>query len=79
MVTPQFKVTKKTLSNTIKKKIFVAGNSVTNALRSNELSAGERSVTVMKHPGCSTEDMTDDINPFCEEKARYHLITHGNK
>ena len=51
--TPQFKVTRKTPFNTNKKKVIVADDSITKALRSDELSTRERSVTVMKHIGCS--------------------------
>ena len=61
METPQLKVTRKIPSNTIKKKVFVVGDSITRFLRSDELPTTERSVTVMKHSGCSTEDMTDYI------------------
>ena len=64
MEIPQFKVTRKTPSNTIRKKFFVAGDSITKFLRSEELSTSERSVTLMKHPGSSTEDMTDYIKPI---------------
>ena len=38
METPQFKVTRKTPSNAIKKKVIVAGDSITKFLRSDELS-----------------------------------------
>ena len=62
--TPQFKVTRKTPFNTNKKKVIVEGDSITKFLRSNELSSSERSVTVMKHHGCSTEDMIDYIKPI---------------
>ena len=51
--TPQFKVTRKTPFNTNKKKVIVVDDSITKALRSDELSTRERSVTVMKHIGCS--------------------------
>ena len=54
--TPNFKVTRITTFNTNKKKVTVVGHSITKFLHSDELSTSERSVTVMKHPGCSTED-----------------------
>ena len=44
---PQFKVTRKTLLNTNKKKVIVVGNSITKFLCSDELSTSERSVSVM--------------------------------
>ena len=47
--TPQFKVKKKTPSNTIRKKV---GDSITDFLRSDELSTNELSVTFIKHSGC---------------------------
>ena len=77
METPQFKVTRKTPSNTIKKKVFVVGDSITKFLRSDELSTSERSVTVMKHPGCSTEDMTDYIKPIARKKPDTILLHVG--
>ena len=43
-------------------------------LRSDELSTSERSVTVIKHPGCSTEDMTDYINPFVRKELDIILL-----
>ena len=55
--TLQFKVTRKTPFNTNKKKVIVVGDSITKFLHTDELSTSERSVTVMKHPGCSTEDI----------------------
>ena len=66
--TPHFKVTRKTTCNTNKKKVIVVGDSITKFLRSDELSNSERSVTVMKHPGGSTEDMTDYIEPIARKK-----------
>ena len=77
METPQFKVTRKTPSNTIKKKVIVVGDSITKFLRSDELSTSERSVTVMKHPGCSTEDMTDYIKPIARKKPDTILLHVG--
>ena len=51
--TPQSKVTRKTPFNRNKKIVIVVDDSITKALRSDELSTRERSVTVMKHIGCS--------------------------
>ena len=65
METPQFKVTRKTPFNTKKKKVIVVGGgSITKFLRSDKMSTSEHSVTVMKHPGCSTEDMIDYTKPI---------------
>ena len=50
METLQFKVTRKTPSNAIKKKVIVVSDSITKFLRSDELSTSERSITIMKHP-----------------------------
>ena len=44
METPQFKVTRKTPSNTIKKKVIGVGDSITKSLRSDELTTSERSL-----------------------------------
>ena len=75
--TPQFKVTRKTPSNTIKKKVTVIGDSVTKYLRSDELSTSERSVTFMKHPGCSTKNMTDYIKPIAKKNSDTILLHVG--
>ena len=77
METPQIKVTRKTPSNTIKKKVIVVGDSITKFLRSDELSTSERSVTVMKHPVCSTEDMTDYTKPIARKKPDTILLHVG--
>ena len=73
----QFKVARKTLSNSIKKKVIVVGDSITKFLRSDELPTSESSVTVMKHPGCSTEDMTDYIKPIARKKPDTILLHVG--
>ena len=75
--TLHFKVIRKTLFNTNKKKVIVAGNSITKFLRSDELSTSERSVTVMKHPGCSTENMIDCIKPIARKKPDTILLNVG--
>ena len=77
METPQFKVTRKTTSNTVKKNVFVVSDSITKFLRSDELSTSKRSVTVMKHPGCSTEDMTDYIKIIAKKKPDTILLHVG--
>ena len=77
METPQFKVKRKTPSYKIKKKVIVVGDSITKLLRSDELRTSERSVTVMKHPGCSTEDMTDYIKPIARKKPDTILLHVG--
>ena len=75
--TPQFKLTRKTLSNTSKKKVIVAGNSITKFLRSVKLPTSERSITVMKHRGCSTEDMIDYVKPIARKKPDTILLYVG--
>ena len=76
METPQFKVTRETPSNTIKKKVGVVGGSIRKFLRSDELSTSERSVNVIKHPGFSTEDMTDYIEPIARKKPDTKAIVN---
>ena len=73
----QFKVARKTLSDSIKKEIIVAGDSITKFLRSDELSTSECSVTVMKHPGCSTENMTDYVKPIARKNPDTILLHVG--
>ena len=77
MEIPQFKVTRKTPSNTIKKKVIVVGDSITKFLCSDELSTSERSVTFMKHPGCSTENMTDYIKSIARKNSDIILLHVG--
>ena len=77
METPHFKVTRKTTFNTNKKKVIVVGDSVTKFLHSDQLSTSERSVTVVKHPGSSTEDMTDYIKPIARKKPNTILLHVG--
>ena len=77
METPQFKVTRKSSFNTNKKKVIVAGDSKTKFLRSDELSTSERSVTVMKHPECSTEDVIGYIKPIARKKPDNILLHVG--
>ena len=38
------------------------------------MSTSEHSVTVMKHPGCSTGDMTDYIKPIARKKQDTILL-----
>ena len=68
METPQLKVTWKTPFNTNKKKVIVVGDSIRKFLRSDELSTSERSVTVIKQPVYSKEDMIDYIKPIARKK-----------
>ena len=75
--TPHFKVTRKTTFNANKKKVIVVGDSITKFLRSDELSTSERSVTVMKHPDCFTEGMTDYIKPIARKKPDIILLHVG--
>ena len=75
--TPQFKVTTKTQFNTNKKKVIMVGDSITKFLRSDELSTSKCSVTVMKHPGCSTEDMIDCIKHIARKKPGTILLDIG--
>ena len=77
METSHFKVTRKTTFNTNKKKVIIVGDSITKFLRSDESPTSERSVTVMKHPGCSTEDMTDYIKPIARKKPGIILLHVG--
>ena len=46
-------------------------------LRCDELSTSERSITVMKHPGCSTEDMRNYIKPIARKKPDTILLHVG--
>ena len=41
------------------------------------MSTTEHSVTIMKHPGCSTEDMADYIKPIVRKKPDTTLLHVG--
>ena len=70
--TPHFKVTRNTTFNTNKKEVIVVGD-----YDCRVVNYSERSVTVMKHPGCSTEDMTDYIKPIARKKPDTILLHVG--
>ena len=72
--TPQFKATRKTPFDTDKKKVIVVSDSITKILRPDKLSTSERSVTVTKHPGCSTVDMIDYGKPIARKKSDTILL-----
>ena len=40
-------------NSNISKKVMVIGDSIVKYLRSDELSSTDKSISVMKHPGCS--------------------------
>ena len=65
-------------NSNISKKVMVIGGSIVKYLRSDELSSTDRSITVMKHPGCSSEDMVDYVKPIARKKPDT-LIIHVGK
>lgn len=48
--------------------MYVVGNSITKCLHSIELSTSEQSNKVLKHPGCSTENVIDYIKTIARKK-----------
>ena len=61
----------------ISKKVVVIGDSIVKYLRSYELSSSDQSVRIMKHPGCSPEDMVDYEKPAARKKPATLIIHVG--
>ena len=59
------------------KKVMVIGDSIVKYLRSDELSSTDKSISVMKHPGCSSEDMLDYVKPIARKKPDTLIIHVG--
>ena len=55
----------------ISKKVMVIGESVVKYLRSDELSSTDKSISIMKHPGCSSEDMVDYVKPVARKNQKH--------
>ena len=64
-------------SNQNSKKVMVIGDSIVKYLRSDELSSTDKSISVMKHPGCSSEDMLDYVKPIARKKPDTLIIHVG--
>ena len=56
---------------------MVIGDSIVKYLRSYELSSSDQSVSIMKHPGCSPEDMVDYEKPVARKKPATLIIHVG--
>ena len=50
---------------------MVIGESVVKYLRSDELSSTDKSISIMKHPGCSSEDMVDYVKPVARKDQKH--------
>ena len=59
------------------KKVMAIGDSIVKYLRSDELSSTDKSISVMKHPGCSSEDMLDYVKPIARKKPDTMIIHVG--
>ena len=46
-------------------------------VRSNELSSIDKSISIMKYPGCSSEVMADYVKPVARKKSDTALIHVG--
>ena len=64
-------------NSNISEKVMVIGDSIVKYLRSNELSSSDRSINIMKHPGCSSEDMVDNVKPVAGKKPDTLIIHVG--
>ena len=54
---------------------MVIGDSIVKYLRSEELSSSDKSISIIRHPGCSSEDMVDYVKPVARKKPDT-LINH---
>ena len=61
-------------NSNICKKVMVIAKSIVKYLRSDELSSSDKSISIMKHPGCSSEDLVDYV-----KKKPDTLIIHLGK
>ena len=66
-----------TQNSNISKKVMVIGDSIVKYLRSDELSSSDKSISIMKHPGCSSEDMVDYVKPVARKKPDTLIIHVG--
>ena len=53
---------------------MVIGDSMLKYLRSDELSSNDRSISILKHPGCSSEDMVGYVEPAVRKKSDTMII-----
>ena len=56
---------------------MVIGDSIVKYLRSDELSSSDKSISIMKHPDCSSEDMADYAKPVARKKPDTLIIHVG--
>ena len=64
-------------NSNISKKVMVIGDSIVTYLRSDELSSSDKSISIMKQPGCSSEDMVDYVKPVARKKPDALIIHVG--
>ena len=65
-------------NSNISKKETVFGDSIVKYLRSGELSSSNKSISIMKHPGCSSENMVEYVKRIAKKKPET-LIIHGGR
>ena len=65
-------------NSNISKKVMVIGDSIVKYLRSDELPSSDKSISIMKHSGCSSEDMVDYVKHVARKKPDT-LIIHVGK
>ena len=64
-------------NNSTRKKITVIGDSMVTFLRSDEMSSVNNAVSVMKHPGSTTDDMVDYVRPVTRKKPDVIIMHVG--
>ena len=55
-------------NSNISKKVIVIGDSIVKHLRPDELFSSDKSISIMKHRGCSSEDMVDHMKSVARKK-----------
>ena len=64
-------------NSNISKKFMVIDDSIVKYLRSDELSSSDKSISVTRHPGCSSEDMVVYVKPVARNKPDTLIIHVG--
>ena len=56
---------------------MVIDDSIVKHLRSDELSSSDKSISIMRHRGCSLENMVDYVKPVARKKPDTLIIHVG--
>ena len=64
-------------NSNISKKVIVIGDSIVKHLRLDELFSSDKSISIMKDWGCSSEDMVDHMKPVARKKPGKLIFNVG--